>query len=124
MQAAFGRVFTDHMVSATWTPDAGWHDAGIVPYGPIALDPAAAVLHYAQEIFEGLKAYRLADGSMALFRVEANAARFNASAERLAMPALPVGDTAQTAPPGSFDWLLALGKRELAQTARRRSVET
>jgi branched-chain amino acid aminotransferase len=85
----FGTNFSDHMVSIDWTEGRGWHDATIGPRQPIPLDPAAAVLHYAQEIFEGLKAYRQADGSIALFRPEANAARFNHSAERLAMPALP-----------------------------------
>ncbi|MEJ2457279.1 MAG: branched-chain amino acid aminotransferase [Novosphingobium sp.] len=85
----FGTNFTDHMVVIEWTEGQGWHDAVIGPREPIVLDPAAAVLHYAQEIFEGLKAYKQADGSIALFRPEANAARFNASAERLAMPALP-----------------------------------
>jgi branched-chain amino acid aminotransferase len=85
----FGRVFTDHMASISYVEGRGWHDAKIMPRGPLSLDPATAVLHYAQEIFEGLKAYRLDDGSMALFRAEANAARFNASAARLAMPALP-----------------------------------
>ncbi len=85
----FGRAFTDHMVEIDYSEGTGWHDARVIPYGPIALDPAAAVLHYAQEIFEGLKAYRLADGGIALFRPEANAARFNASARRLAMPELP-----------------------------------
>jgi branched-chain amino acid aminotransferase len=85
----FGTRFSDHMVVIEYTEDAGWHDAKVQPYGPIALDPAASVLHYAQEIFEGLKAYRHPDGSMALFRPEANAARFNASARRLAMPELP-----------------------------------
>lgn len=85
----FGTAFTDHMVRIDYSADAGWHDPRVVPYGPIALDPAAAVLHYAQEIFEGLKAYRLDDGGIALFRPEANAARFNASARRLAMPELP-----------------------------------
>ncbi|MEO0032919.1 MAG: hypothetical protein RIS94_2677 [Pseudomonadota bacterium] len=85
----FGTAFSDHMVSIEYDADRGWHDAQIMPYGPIALDPAAAVLHYAQEIFEGLKAYRLPDGGIALFRPEANAARFNASARRLAMPELP-----------------------------------
>jgi branched-chain amino acid aminotransferase len=87
----FGTAFSDHMAQVTYDEDKGWHGAEVRPYGPIALDPAAAVLHYAQEIFEGLKAYRLADGGIALFRPEANAARFNASAERLAMPALPEG---------------------------------
>jgi len=91
----FGRVFTDHMVTADWDESAdggangGWHSATLGPRGPIALDPAASVLHYAQEIFEGMKAYRLADGSMALFRPDANARRFNQSAARLAMPELP-----------------------------------
>ncbi|HET9655770.1 MAG TPA: branched-chain amino acid aminotransferase [Kineosporiaceae bacterium] len=88
----FGKYFTDHMASATWTPEAGWHDGRIVPYGPIQLDPAAAVLHYAQEIFEGLKAYRHADGSVWTFRPEANGERFNRSARRLALPELPVED--------------------------------
>jgi len=85
----FGTNFSDHMVSIEWTEGRGWHDATIGPRQPIPLDPAAAVLHYAQEIFEGLKAYRQADGGVALFRPEANAARFNASARRLAMPELP-----------------------------------
>ena len=85
----FGTNFSDHMVSIDWSEDKGWHHATLGPRGPIALDPAAAVLHYAQEIFEGLKAYKHADGSIALFRPEANAARFNASARRLAMPELP-----------------------------------
>jgi branched-chain amino acid aminotransferase len=85
----FGSQFTDHMVVIEWSEGTGWHDAVVGPRGPIALDPAASVLHYAQEIFEGLKAYKHADGSIALFRPEANAARFNASAERLAMPTMP-----------------------------------
>jgi branched-chain amino acid aminotransferase len=85
----FGTNFTDHMVTIEWTEGKGWHDAIIGPRGPIPLDPAASVLHYAQEIFEGLKAYKQADGSVALFRPEANAARFNQSAQRLAMPTIP-----------------------------------
>jgi branched-chain amino acid aminotransferase len=85
----FGTNFTDHMVTIEWTEGKGWHDAVIGPRGPIPLDPAASVLHYAQEIFEGLKAYKQADGSIALFRPEANAARFNQSAVRLAMPTIP-----------------------------------
>lgn len=85
----FGTVFTDHMVSIDWIDGKGWHDATVGPRGPILLDPAASVLHYAQEIFEGLKAYRHPDGSTALFRPDANARRFNASADRLAMPHLP-----------------------------------
>jgi branched-chain amino acid aminotransferase len=85
----FGRVFTDHMVTIRWTEAQGWHDARLVPYGPIPMDPATNVLHYGQSIFEGLKAYRQPDGSIASFRPEANAARLNRSAARLAMPALP-----------------------------------
>lgn len=85
----FGKVFTDHMVTIRYKEGEGWHDAKISPRAPLTLDPATAVLHYAQEIFEGLKAYRLDDGSMALFRPEQNARRFNRSAQRLAMPELP-----------------------------------
>lgn len=85
----FGRVFTDHMVTIRYTEDRGWHDAKVTARRPLSLDPASAVLHYAQEIFEGLKAYRLADGTMALFRPDANARRLNASADRLAMPQIP-----------------------------------
>ncbi|MFE7618322.1 branched-chain amino acid aminotransferase [Streptomyces sp. NPDC057496] len=86
----FGRRFTDHMVTIRWTEGRGWHDGQLIPYGPLALDPATTVFHYAQEIFEGLKAYRRPDGSVATFRPEANARRFQASARRLAMPELPV----------------------------------
>ena len=85
----FGKFFTDHMLSITWTEADGWHDHRIEPYGPIPMDPASSVLHYAQEIFEGLKAYRHADGSIWTFRPTANAARFNRSATRLALPNLP-----------------------------------
>ena len=85
----FGRHFTDNMVMIDYDAEVGWHSATVKPYGPIALDPAATVLHYGQEVFEGLKAYRLDDGSMALFRPDENARRFNASARRLAMPELP-----------------------------------
>ncbi len=85
----FGKVFTDHMVSIEWDEGRGWHDATLGPRRPLSLDPACAVLHYAQEIFEGLKAYKLADGTMALFRPEQNARRFNRSADRMAMPNLP-----------------------------------
>lgn len=85
----FGTHFTDHMVTIEWDEGRGWHDALIGPRQPITLDPAASVFHYAQEIFEGLKAYLQVDGSLALFRPEANAARFNQSARRLAMPELP-----------------------------------
>lgn len=85
----FGNHFTDHMVSIVWTREAGWHDAEVVPYGPIPMDPASSVLHYGQEIFEGLKAYRRPDGSIVTFRPEANARRLNESAERLALPHIP-----------------------------------
>jgi branched-chain amino acid aminotransferase len=86
---AFGTVFTDHMITIRWTRDKGWHNARLEPYGPFTLDPATSVFHYAQEFFEGLKAYRQDNGSTALFRPDANAARFNASARRMAMPQLP-----------------------------------
>jgi branched-chain amino acid aminotransferase len=85
----FGKTFTDHMVDICWSEQGGWHRPRVRPYGPIALDPAAAVLHYAQEVFEGLKAYRHADGSIWTFRPEQNAARMQRSARRLALPELP-----------------------------------
>jgi branched-chain amino acid aminotransferase len=85
----FGRYFTDHMVTIRWAQGRGWHDRSVVPYGPISFDPASMVLHYGQEIFEGLKAYRQPDGSIASFRPEANAARFRTSSARLAMAELP-----------------------------------
>jgi branched-chain amino acid aminotransferase len=91
-EPGFGTFFTDHMLTIEWTPEQGWHDARITPYGPIALDPATAVLHYAQETFEGMKAYRHADGSVWSFRPEANAARMARSSQRLAFPELPVDD--------------------------------
>ncbi|MEV5509426.1 branched-chain amino acid aminotransferase [Streptomyces orinoci] len=86
----FGRHFTDHMVTIKWTAGRGWHDAELVPYAPLSLDPANMTLHYGQAIFEGLKAYRQPDGSVATFRPEENARRFQDSARRLAMPELPV----------------------------------
>ncbi|GAA1591804.1 MULTISPECIES: branched-chain amino acid aminotransferase [Streptomyces] len=85
----FGRHFTDHMVTIKWTEGRGWHDAELVPYAPLSIDPANMTLHYAQTIFEGLKAYRQPDGTVATFRPEANAERFQASARRMAMPELP-----------------------------------
>ncbi|NBM19382.1 branched-chain amino acid aminotransferase [Streptomyces sp. GC420] len=85
----FGRHFTDHMVTIKWTEGRGWHDAELVPYAPLSIDPANMTLHYAQTIFEGLKAYRRPDGTVATFRPFANAERFNASARRMAMPELP-----------------------------------
>ena len=91
----FGKTFTDHMVTIEYDEGAagsvagGWHSARIGPRGPLLLDPAASVLHYAQEIFEGMKAYAHVDGGLSLFRPDANARRFNASARRMAMPELP-----------------------------------
>jgi branched-chain amino acid aminotransferase len=85
----FGEVFTDHMVTIRWSAETGWHDGRLEPYGPFSLDPATTVFHYAQEIFEGMKAYRQAGGPIVVFRPQANAARFNRSATRLAMPELP-----------------------------------
>ena len=85
----FGQVFTDHMITLRWSAERGWHDGKLEPYGPFALDPATAVFHYAQELFEGLKAYRQDSGSIVMFRPHANAARFNAGARRMAMPELP-----------------------------------
>jgi branched-chain amino acid aminotransferase len=85
----FGKVFTDHMVDICWSEKGGWHRPRVQAYGPISLDPAAAVLHYAQEVFEGLKAYRHADGSIWSFRPDQNAARMQRSARRLALPELP-----------------------------------
>ncbi len=85
----FGRYMTDHLVRATWTDDDGWHDARLEAYAPIAFDPATNFLHYGQAIFEGLKAYRHADGSIKVFRPMQNAERFANSARRLAMAELP-----------------------------------
>jgi len=85
----FGQFFTDHMVKIDWTADGGWSEGAVLPYGPLSLDPATSALHYGQLIFEGLKAYRQPDGSIATFRPEANAARMARSAHRLGMPELP-----------------------------------
>lgn len=86
----FGKYFSDHMVSIDWSIERGWFDAEVRPYGPLSIDPASSVLHYGQEIFEGLKAYRHADGTVWTFRPELNAARMMRSAHRLALPELPV----------------------------------
>lgn len=85
----FGRVFSDHMVTLRWSKERGWHDGQVTARQPFAIDPASSVLHYAQEIFEGMKAYRTAKGELVLFRPDMNATRFARSAERLAMPVLP-----------------------------------
>lgn len=91
----FGTHFSDHMFTVEWTPADGWHRARITPYGPITLDPAAAVLHYAQETFEGMKAYRHDDGSIWSFRPEENAKRMVRSSHRLALPVLEPDDFVQ-----------------------------
>jgi len=88
-QLGFGKHFTDRMLVVEWKPEAGWHNGRIEPYAPFSLDPSCMVLHYSQEIFEGLKAYKWADGRVALFRPEMNARRFNQSADRICMPELP-----------------------------------
>lgn len=91
----FGRVMTDHMFLMDYNAGQGWHDARIVPYGPLELDPSSMVLHYAQEVFEGLKAYRWADGSVHLFRPEENARRMQRSNERMCIPAIAEEDFVQ-----------------------------
>ena len=91
----FGRVMTDHMFLMNYNAGQGWHDARIVPYGPLELDPSSMVLHYAQEVFEGLKAYRWADGSVHLFRPEENARRMQRSNERMCIPAIAEEDFVQ-----------------------------
>lgn len=86
----FGTHFTDHQVVVVWEKDKGWHSHQVIPYGPILMDPSAAVLHYGQEIFEGIKAYRHKDGSIWTFRPEMNAKRLQKSAHRMALPELPI----------------------------------
>ena len=86
----FGSVFSDHMFLMDYNSKDGWHDARIVPYGPLSLSPAASVFHYAGEVFEGLKAYRRKDGKVQLFRHDANVERLNISAERIGLPQVPV----------------------------------
>ena len=85
-ELAFGRKFTDHMAHMRWTRSEGWAQREVIPFGPLSLTPGASVLHYAQEVFEGIKAYRHADGSIWTFRPGYNAARLNASARRMALP--------------------------------------
>ena len=91
----FGLQFTDHMFLMDWDEGQGWHDARIVPYGPLEIDPASTVLHYALEIFEGLKAYRTAEGKIQLFRPVENARRLNRSGARFSMPEIPEEDFVQ-----------------------------
>jgi branched-chain amino acid aminotransferase len=89
-EGGFGKYYTDHMVVCEWEEKTGWAEPEIKAYGPITLDPATAVFHYGQEIFEGMKAYRQPDGGIALFRPEANAQRFINSAKRLALPEMSI----------------------------------
>ena len=85
----FGRIFSEHMIRIMWDAKAGWHSGELVPYAPLTLDPGTSVLHYSQAVFEGLKAFRQVDGSVAAFRPDAHAVRFQRSARRLALPELP-----------------------------------
>ena len=94
-QLGFGTVFTDHMILMDYSADKGWHDARVVPYGPITMSPAASVLHYGTEVFEGMKAYRRPDGGVQLFRPWENVARLNRSCERLGLPQLDPDDALQ-----------------------------
>ncbi|MBQ9879695.1 MAG: branched-chain amino acid aminotransferase [Clostridia bacterium] len=91
----FGKIFSDHMFVMDYTEGQGWHDARIVPYGSFEIEPAAMVFHYGQEMFEGLKAYRGADGRARLFRPDMNAKRANDSNDRLVIPQIPVEDFVQ-----------------------------
>jgi branched-chain amino acid aminotransferase len=113
----FGNHFTDHMFLVEWTPEDGWHDARIEPYGPLSLDPATAVLHYAQETFEGMKAYRHEDGSVWSFRPEENAARMVRSSHRLALPVLEVDDFVQ-----AVDALVTADQRWVPDPAGEKSL--
>ena len=88
-EGGFGKYYTDHMVVCEWSEKGGWEEPHLMPYGPISLDPATAVFHYGQEIFEGMKAYRQPNGEISLFRPQANAQRFAKSAARLALPGMP-----------------------------------
>ena len=91
----FAKIFTDHMFVMDYTEGQGWHDARIIPYQPFSLDPATVVFHYAQELFEGMKAYRTADNTIQLFRPECNAQRMQDSSERMCIPKIPVEDYVQ-----------------------------
>ncbi len=91
----FGKFFTDHMFMMDYSREEGWHDARIIPFGNLSLHPASTVLHYGSEIFEGLKAYRRADGKVQLFRPMENIRRLNNSAERLCLPQIPEEDAFQ-----------------------------
>lgn len=112
----FGNYFTDHMFLMDWTSEKGWHDARIVPYGPLPTDPATMVLHYAQETFEGLKAYRDPEGNVQLFRPDMNAKRMINSNKRLCMPEIPVDmfiDCVKTIVNYEQDWIPTLPETSL-----------
>ena len=113
----FGIHFTDHMFTVEWTPERGWHDARVTAYGPLTLDPATAVLHYAQEIFEGLKAYRHDDGSVWTFRPEENAQRMVRSSHRLALPVLDPADFVQ-----AVDALVQVDERWVPEPGTEKSL--
>jgi len=113
----FGIFFTDHMLTVEWTPEAGWHAARITAYGPLSLDPATAVLHYAQETFEGMKAYRHEDGSIWTFRPEENAKRMVGSSHRLALPVLEPDDFVQ-----AVDALVEVDQRWVPDGAGEKSL--
>lgn len=91
----FGKIFTDHMFLMNYSVEEGWHNARIVPYGPIPLDPSAMVFHYAQELFEGMKAYRRPDGKIQLFRPDKNIERMNNTCDRLCVPRIDPADALQ-----------------------------
>ena len=91
----FGTIFTDHMLEVDYTEGKGWHDARVVPYHNLELDPAAMVFHYGQEMFEGLKAYKTEDGRILLFRPDKNLERANNSNRRLMIPEIPAEDFLQ-----------------------------
>ncbi|MFT3871216.1 MAG: branched-chain amino acid aminotransferase [Nocardioides sp.] len=113
----FGVHFTDHMFVVEWTPEGGWQNARITPYGPFSLDPATAVLHYAQEIFEGMKAYRHDDGSIWTFRPEANGERLGRSSARLALPVLETEDFIE-----AIDELIRVDQRWVPDNAGEKSL--
>ena len=113
----FGTYFTDHMFTVEWTPELGWHDARITAYGPLTLDPATAVLHYAQETFEGMKAYRHDDGSVWTFRPEENAKRMARSSQRLAFPVLEPEDFVQ-----AVDALVEVDQRWVPEAGSEKSL--
>ena len=91
----FGKIFSDHMFVMDYSPEHGWHDARVVPYAPFQMDPACVVFHYAQELFEGLKAYRAESGRIQLFRPDCNGQRMQDSSERMCIPTIPVDDFVQ-----------------------------